>query len=76
MMDEIKIGLVSILCTIVIIVLILVTCAWLDITKWNNGYHSCGGKWEYIQPIGHAYNTAYLYECNKCGVTHEFDIRR
>lgn len=43
---------------------------------WNDGYHSCGGKWEYVQPIGHMYSTSFLYECDKCGATHEFGKRR
>lgn len=43
---------------------------------WNNGYHSCGGKWEYLQPVGHAYNTYFLYECDKCHKTHEFYKKR
>lgn len=47
-----------------------------DEKTWNNGYHSCGGKWEYQQPVGHAYNTYFLYECDKCHKTHEFYKKR
>lgn len=43
---------------------------------WNNGYHSCGGKWEYVQPVGHAYSTYFLYECSQCGETKEFSKKR
>lgn len=43
---------------------------------WNNGYHSCGGKWVYAQPVGHAYSTYFLYECDKCGEMHEFDKKK
>ena len=39
---------------------------------WNGGYHSCGGKWEYIQAVGHQARTNYLYRCDKCGEMKEF----
>lgn len=43
---------------------------------WNNGYCDCGGKWTYQQAVGHQYTTGYLYECDKCGKTKEFDKKR
>ena len=35
--------------------------------KWNDGYCSCGGKWEYEQAVGHYYSTHYIYVCDTCG---------
>lgn len=63
--------------SIVIVILLFWNIASIfDNIRWNNGYHSCGGKWEYVQPVGHAYTTTYLYECDKCGKTHEFGKKR
>jgi hypothetical protein len=47
-----------------------------DAANWNDGYHECGGKWMYQQAVGHYYTTSYLYECEKCGETHEFNKQR
>ena len=44
--------------------------------RWNNGYCSCGGKYEYTQAIGHAYTTTYIYQCDKCGNTIEVSKHR
>ena len=45
-------------------------------SKWNYGHCPCGGNWVYDQPIGHQYETMYLYECDKCGKTYEFYKKR
>lgn len=61
-----------------VIVLVILCALWFSHVRheeektWNNGFCSCGGHWEYMQPIGHAYNTDYIYKCDKCGKTHEF----
>jgi DNA-directed RNA polymerase subunit RPC12/RpoP len=47
-----------------------------DLKKWNNGYCSCGGRWEYQQAVGHRYDTDYIYKCDKCGKIEEFDSAR
>lgn len=47
-----------------------------DNKVWNDGYCSCGGKWAYVQPIGHAYSTVYMYECDTCGQVKEFNKKR
>jgi hypothetical protein len=61
---------------IVILVLILMGANQLDLNRdrdrWNNGYHSCGGKWVYEQAVGHRYSTDYIYKCDKCGLREEF----
>lgn len=51
-------------------------CNTMNDSKWNNGYCTCGGKWVYDQPIGHQCSTYFLYECDKCGKTHEFSEKR
>ena len=38
-----------------------------DSEAWNDGYCSCGGKWEYEQAVGHRYDTSYIYVCSSCG---------
>jgi hypothetical protein len=62
----------------VVIVLIKFACVTvLDDYNWNDGICvHCGGKLEYVQPIGHAYSTNYLYECNGCGNVVEFSKKR
>ena len=59
-----------------LIFIVYITFSAIDKTRWNNGYHSCGGKWEYVQPIGHAYSTTFMYRCDKCGVMEEFNEMR
>ena len=38
-----------------------------DEKEWNSGYCECGGHYVYEQAVGHAYNTSYIYKCDKCG---------
>lgn len=52
--------------------LLIILLAIADEKTWNNGFCECGGRWEYMQPIGHAYNTYHIYKCDKCGKMHEF----
>lgn len=48
----------------------------VDNTRWNGGYHQCGGKWVYEQAVGHRYSTDYIYKCDKCGMIEEFSEYR
>lgn len=47
-----------------------------DDSVWNYGYCDCGGQWVYQQAVGHRFSTCYIYECDKCGTIHEFNIKR
>ena len=60
----------------IIITVILMGLQASDNARWNDGYCSCGGRWEYVQPIGHSSTTSYLYECDECGKMHEFIKKR
>jgi len=38
------------------------------VEAYNNGVcKQCGGKYEYLQAIGHRDYTTYLYRCRQCG---------
>lgn len=43
-----------------------------DSRKWNNGYCSCGGKWEFSQPIVSQSGLLYVYQCDSCGRIYDF----
>ena len=45
----------------------------IDTWRWNDGYCSCGGKWQYQQAVGHSYTTGHIYRCTKCGKKIELD---
>lgn len=72
MKEDFVVALFSICMVIVILILMVAAINCRDNHEWNNGYHTCGGKWIYDEPVGHAYNTTYLYRCDKCGAFHEF----
>ena len=39
-----------------------------ELEAYNNGVcKQCGGKYEYLQAIGHKDYTTYLYKCRQCG---------
>lgn len=59
-------------CPIAILVALLFICKCINLSGWNGGYHTCGGKWVYMQAVGHQYGTGYLYKCDKCGEVEEF----
>lgn len=72
-------ALIYVLALAVIVVpvgIIILILANKDINNWNDGYHSCGGKWEYVQAVGHQYDSDYIYKCDRCGDIEEFDIYR
>ena len=60
------------LIALAVCIVIIIVCHLVNATKWNGGYCSCGGKWEYQQAVGHRYETMYLYQCDRCGRTEEF----
>ena len=33
----------------------------------------CGGQYEFVQAVGHKFDTSYIYKCNKCGKIIEID---
>ena len=70
--EDILIALFSVCILVGIIILGFGALRCIDNNAWNDGYHSCGGKWVYEDAVGHAYNTTYLYKCDKCGEYHEF----
>jgi hypothetical protein len=76
MWEEFITSVVSVISVIILVLIISLGVSKVDDRLWNNGQCSCGGKWEYVQPIGHAYSTYYLYECDACGKTKEFIKKR
>ena len=38
-----------------------------DNKVWNDGRCLCGGRWEFVQAVGHQSDTDYIYKCNNCG---------
>lgn len=72
MTDDDKIQLISLLIFVGIALVIFGFLRKAEEKTWNNGFCSCGGRWEYMQPIGHAYSTYYIFKCDKCGKMHEF----
>lgn len=70
---ELKAGCIMLAIMIVIMVVVLAFESANDEKKWNNGFCSCGGRWEYQQAVGHKYDTNYIYKCDKCGKIKEFD---
>lgn len=59
-----------------ILVVIVAFMSANDEKKWNNGFCSCGGHWEYQQAVGHRYDTDYIYKCDTCGTIMEFEKAR
>ena len=51
-----------------------------DNTVWNDGYCTCGGKWEYVDTEKTVHGTdgdihtttQYVYKCDGCGKMHKF----
>lgn len=47
--------------------------------RWNNGYCDCGTQYVLFNIVGHSKffkkdKTSYIYICNNCGHTVEFDF--
>lgn len=55
-----------------------------DSKVWNDGYCTCGGKWQYMDSVTRMSGdkermntyTTYIYKCDKCGKMHEFNSVR
>lgn len=39
----------------------------------HDGICKCGGQYEFVQAVGHKFDTSYIYKCNKCGKIIEID---
>lgn len=70
---ELIISLVAVVIIVGLIAVAMLISNSKDVKKWNNGYCSCGGRWEYQQAVGHRYDTDYIYKCDKCGKIEEFE---
>ena len=67
--DGIIIGILVVIAFVFIFGLFGVICSErTKVEKYNNGIcNQCGGKYEYLQAIGHSDYTTYLYKCQQCG---------
>lgn len=72
MTEDDKIRLIAGLIVLGILLVIFGFLRMAEEKTWNNGFCSCGGRWEYMHLIGHAYSTYHIYKCDKCGKIHEF----
>lgn len=70
-MDDFLVSVGSLGIAIILLIIALAGVSCRDSSAWNNGYHTCGGQWQYVQAVGHAHFTGYIYECDKCGKTIE-----
>ena len=69
-LESILARIITIIAIVILLVIFLLITQIHENHVWNDGYHSCGGKWEYVQPIGHAYSTNFLYECDNAKPHH------
>ena len=67
---------IILLCVIAVAIGLIIWSNKVESDRWNNGYCSCGGHYEYTQAVGHAYTTSYIYTCDKCGNTVELSKHR
>ena len=58
---------------IILFVIIAVICIISDKPQHNNGICKCGGQYEFVQAVGHKFDTSYIYKCNECGKIIETD---
>jgi hypothetical protein len=67
--DGIIIGILVVIALVFIFGLFGVICSErTKVEEYNNGIcKQCGGKYEYLQAIGHEDYTTYLYRCRQCG---------
>lgn len=67
--EGIVIGLIVVVILGVIFATFAVICSErAKVEEYNNGVcKQCGGKYEYLQAIGHRDYTTYLYRCRQCG---------
>lgn len=74
--NDLKADLIVMVILLAIAFVIYIGSSIHDDSVWNYGYCDCGGQWVYQQAVGHRFSTCYIYECNKCGEIHEFNIKR
>ena len=74
--NDLKADLIVMVILLAIAFVIHIGCSIHDDYVWNYGYCDCGGQWVYQQAVGHRFSTCYIYECDKCGEVHEFNIKR
>ena len=75
--DDYQYQLIPLLIALALIFIVWIGTSISDDNAWNNGYCSCGGKWQYEQAVGHRYyDTNYIYRCDKCDKIHEFEEYR
>lgn len=59
---------------VILFISIAVICIISHKPQHNNGICTeCGGQYEFIQAVGHKYDTSYIYKCNECGKIIEVD---
>lgn len=74
--NDLKADLIVMVILLAIAFVIYIGSSIHDDYVWNYGYCDCGGQWVYQQAVGHRFSTCYIYECDKCGEVHEFNIKR
>lgn len=67
------ISIIAIIGTVLLCVGIIVICIIFYKTQHNDGICKCGGQYEFVQAVGHKFDTSYIYKCNKCGKIIEVD---
>lgn len=59
---------------IILFIIIAVICIISHKPQHINGICAeCGGQYEFVQAVGHKYDTSYIYKCNECGKMIEID---
>lgn len=85
-MQKIKEHIVEIIVGIAMVLLVIgvIAGAMEENKVWNNGYCTCDGKWQYLEPVRRTYRSddstqtsvTYIYKCDRCGKVHEFSVLR
>lgn len=59
---------------IILFIIIAVICIISHKPQHSNGICTeCGGQYEFVQAVGHKFDTSYIYKCNECGKIIETD---
>ena len=68
------ISIIAIIGIVIFFVGITVFCIISHKPQHSNGICTeCGGQYEFVQAVGHKYDTSYIYKCNECGKIIETD---